>query len=128
MTGKYGLEVQGKNTIVDDARERDNVVGVFLDGATGANINDFEAGDNTVYGVWIRGGKGNQVNCFNTDDNTGTGVYIGCHDNDTVRDQMRGREVKFGESNPTDFSSEDNGDAGVVIDLFNQGSAYGFNY
>jgi hypothetical protein len=69
---KYGLEVQGKNTIVDGSEEAHNVVGVFLNGATGANINDFEADNNTVYGVWIKGGKGNQVNCFSSLSNTET--------------------------------------------------------
>ena len=54
---KYGLEVQGKNTTADDAEYNDNVVGVFLDGATGANITDFDADDNTVYGVWIRAAR-----------------------------------------------------------------------
>jgi hypothetical protein len=33
---KYGLEVQGKNTIVDALDEADNVVGVFLNGDQGS--------------------------------------------------------------------------------------------
>ncbi len=118
---KYGLEVQGKNTTADDAEYNDNVVGVFLDGATGANITDFDADDNTVYGVWIRGGKGNQVNDFDIEDNTGTGVYIGCHDNDSRGTKCAG--VKSSSENRIyDFTSEHNGDAGVVIDLGNEGN------
>jgi hypothetical protein len=118
---KYGLEVQGKNTITDNTDFKDNVVGVFLDGATGANIADSEADDNTVYGVWIRGGKGNQVDTFDTDDNTGTGIYIGCHDDDTRGSKCAG--VKSSSGNRIFYlESEDNGDAGVVIDIGNEGN------
>jgi hypothetical protein len=118
---KYGLEVQGKNTAMDDSGFEHNVVGVFLDGATGANINDFGAEDNSVYGVWIRGSKDNQVNCFNAQNNTGTGVYIGCHNNDTRG--TRCRRVKPSSGNRIyDFDSENNGDAGVVIDVGNKGN------
>ncbi len=118
---KYGLEVQGKNTIVDEGGYKDNVVGVFLDGATGANINDFLAVDNTVYGVWIRGGKGNQVNCFSAESNTKTGVYIGCHNDDTRGTTCAGAKPSSG-NRIYDFQSKDNGDAGVVIDVGNEGN------
>ena len=116
---KYGLEVQGKNTIVDDSDDADNVVGVFLSGATGANINAFEANNNTIYGVWIKGGKGNQVNSFSSIDNTETGVYIGCHDDDTRGTKCAGVPSSSG-NRIYDFRSGGNGDAGMVIDLGNQ--------
>ena len=119
---KYGLEVDGKNTISDWVNPRGNVVGVFLNGATGANINDFDADDNSVYGVWIRGGKGNQVNCASTDNNTGTGIYIGCHDDDTRGTKCAGVKPSSG-NQIYDFNSDDNGDAGVVIDVGNEGNA-----
>jgi len=118
---KYGLEVQGKNTIADDADYQDNVVGVFLNGATGANINDFEAPDNTVYGVWIRGGKDNQINCADFNGNTGTGLYIGCHDDDTRGTKCKGVKPSSG-NRIYDFTSDDNGDAGFVIDVGNEGN------
>jgi hypothetical protein len=118
---KYGLEVQGKNTIADDAEYEDNLVGVFLNGATGANINDFDAPDNTVYGVWIRGGKDNQINCAGFDDNLGTGLYIGCHDDDTRGTKCKGVKPSSG-NRIYDFNSDDNGDAGVVIDVGNGGT------
>jgi hypothetical protein len=118
---KYGLEVQGKNTISDWVNPNGNVVGIFLDGATGANINDFSADDNSVYGVWIRGGKGNQINCFGSRNNTGTGVYIGCHNDDTRGTGCRGVKPSSG-NRIYDFNSEDNGDAGVVIDVGNKGN------
>lgn len=118
---KYGLEVQGKNTIVDDATYDDNVVGVFLDGATGANINDFGAEDNTVYGVWIRSGKDNQVNDFHAINNTGTGIYIGCHDDDTRGTTCKGVKASSG-NRVFDFTSSTNGDAGIVIDLGDGGN------
>jgi hypothetical protein len=118
---KYGLEVQGKNTISDNTDFKDNVVGVFLDGATGANIADSGASDNTVYGVWIRGGKGNQVDTFDSDNNTGTGVYIGCHDDDTRGSTCKG--VKPSSGNRIYYLEADhNGDAGVVIDIGNEGN------
>src|ERR1035437_24991 len=118
---KYGLEVQGKNTISDYFNPHGNVVGIFLDGATGANINDFAAEDNSVYGVWIRGGKGNQINCFNSNNNTGTGLYIGCHNDDPRGTRCRGVKPSSG-NRIYDFESESNGDAGVVIDVGNQGN------
>jgi hypothetical protein len=118
---KYGFEVQGKNTISDNTDFKDNVVGVFLDGATGANIADSGAEDNKVYGVWIRGGKGNQVDAFDTENNTGTGVYIGCHDDDSRGTKCAG--VKSSSGNRIyDLESEHNGDAGVVIDIGNEGN------
>ena len=106
MTGSTGSRCRAKTRPADDGAEyNDNVVGVFLDGATGANITDFDADDNTVYGVWIRGGKGNQVNDFDIEDNTGTGVYIGCHDNDTRGTKCAG--VKSSSENRIyDFTSE----------------------
>jgi hypothetical protein len=118
---KYGLEVDGKNTTSDFVNSHGNVVGVFLNGATGANINDFDADDNSVYGVWIRGGKGNQFNCAETDNNTGTGVYVGCHNDDTRGSTCKGVKPSSG-NRLYDFSSNDNGDAGVVIDVGNEGN------
>ena len=114
--------MDGKNTISDWVNSNGNVVGVFLNGATGANINDFNAEDNSVYGVWIRGGKGNQVNCASTDNNTGTGIYIGCHDDDTRGTKCAGVKPSSG-NQIYDFNSDDNGDAGVVIDVGNEGNA-----
>ncbi len=119
---KYGLEVQGKNTISDWIEPTGNVVGIFLDGATGANINDFGADSNTVYGVWIRGGKGNQVNAFSAGSNTKTGVYIGCHADDTRGTTCAGVKPSSG-NRIYDFNAESNGDAGIVIDLGNEGNA-----
>ncbi|HEY9158464.1 right-handed parallel beta-helix repeat-containing protein [Candidatus Binatus sp.] len=118
---KYGLEVQGKNTISDWVEPDGNVVGIFLNGATGANINNFDAIDNSVYGVWIQGGKGNQVNAFASGSNTGTGVYIGCHDDDTHGTKCAGVKPSSG-NRIYDFNAESNGDAGIVIDLGNEGN------
>ena len=118
---KYGLEVQGKNTISDWVEPDGNVVGIFLDGATGANINNFDTIDNSVYGVWIQGGKGNQVNAFGADSNTGTGVYVGCHDDDTHGTKCKGVKPSSG-NRIYNFYSETNGDAGIVIDLGNEGN------
>ena len=97
------------------------MVGVFLNGATGANINDFDADDNSVYGVWIRSGKGNQVNCFGSRNNTKTGVYIGCHADDTRGTTCAGVKPSSG-NRIYDFSPQDNGDAGIVIDVGNGGN------
>lgn len=118
---KYGLEVRGKNTISDYVEPRDNVVRVFLDGATGANVSDFSSDDNSVYGVWIESGKNNQVNSFGAEDNTGTGVYIGCHDDDTRGTTCKGVKPSSG-NRIYDFDSEENGNAGVVIDLGSGGN------
>jgi hypothetical protein len=118
---KYGLEVDGKNTVSDWVNVHGNVVGVFLNGATGANINDFDADDNSVYGVWIRSGKGNQVNCFSSRNNTKTGVYIGCHNDDTRGTTCPGVKPSSG-NRIYDFSPQDNGDAGIVIDVGNGGN------
>lgn len=118
---KYGLEVQGKNTISDWLEPSFNVVGIFLNGATGANINDFSINHNSVYGVWIRSGKGNQVNCFGSGSNTGTGVYIGCHADNTRGTTCPGVKPSSG-NRIYDFNSTNNGDAGVVIDVGNGGN------
>ena len=119
---KYGLEVDGKNTVSDWVNSHGNVVGVFLNGATGASIDDFSSNDNSVYGLWIRGGKGNSVEDFETNDNTGTGVYVGCHADDTRGTTCPGVKPSSG-NRIYDFSSEDNGDAGVVIDVGDEGNA-----
>ncbi|MGA6970300.1 MAG: hypothetical protein WBY93_01610 [Candidatus Binatus sp.] len=116
---KYGLEVQGKNTISDDVFTSVNVVGVFLFKAAGANINDFELGGNSVYGIWIKGGKNNQVNCANTGGNE-TGVYIGCHGDDTRGTSCGSGSATSSGNRIYDFGSNDNSDAGIVIDVGNQ--------
>jgi hypothetical protein len=115
---KYGLEVDGKNTISDFVNSSANVVGIFLNGATGANINDFNSRNNTVYGAWIRGGKGNQLNCSNTNNNTKTGTYIGCHADNTRGTACKGVKPSSG-NRIYDHSSQNNGDAGIVIDVGN---------
>lgn len=115
---KYGLHVQGTNAASDYLYPWGNLVGVFIDGATGANINDFETGDNWVYGVWIRNGQGNQVNAFSTSYNGGTGVYIGCQDDDTRGTRCPGGTSSSG-NRIYDCGSEYNSDAGVVIDVGN---------
>ena len=118
---KYGLQLQGKNTIVGNVGSGNNVVGVFLDGATGANINEAFAVSNTVYGVWIRGGKANQINSGISESNTGTGLYIGCHDDDTRGTACKGVMPSSG-NRIYELMSQSNGDAGVVIDLGNKGN------
>jgi len=118
---KYGLEVDGKNTISVWVNSKGNVVGIFLNGATGANINDFNSNNNTVYGVWIRGGKGNQVNCSDTSNNTTTGLYIGCHADNTRGTPCPGVKPSSG-NRIYDHSTDSNGDAGIVIDVGNNGN------
>ena len=115
---KYGLEVEGSNTIADEVSPDANLVGIFLLKATGANINDLGLENNSVYGIWIKGGKNNQVNCAYSEVNE-TGVYIGCHDDDT-------RGTTCGKGSPTssgnriyDLGSYENFDAGIVIDVGN---------
>ena len=117
---KYGLQVQGKNTISDGGAFDNNVVGVFLDSATGATIINFQSNNNTVYGVWVRGGKDNQINSANTEDNT-TGLYIGCHDDDTRGTKCKGVTPSSG-NRFYNFNSDTNSDAGVVIDFGNEGN------
>ena len=117
---KYGLQVQGKNTISNGGTYNDNVMGVFLDGATGATISNLKAEDNTVYGVWVRGGKDNQINDADTEDNT-TGLYIGCHDDDTRGTTCKGVKPSSG-NRVYNSGSTNNGDAGVVVDLGDEGN------
>ena len=76
---RYGLRSAGTNVISDDFQYNNNTVGVFLNGATNNNINDFSANSNTVYGVWIKNGSTkNQIDCAEARNNGIAGTYVGC--------------------------------------------------
>ena len=118
---KYGLLLQGKNTIVGNVGYANDVGASSSTAPAGTNINEVDAFNNTVYGVWIRGSKDNQINSGQSISNTGTGLYIGCHDDDTRGTTCKGVKPSSG-NRIYDFNAQSNGDAGVVIDLGNKGN------
>jgi hypothetical protein len=120
-----GMEIDASNVITDWVQTRNNTqAGTFLNNTRNVNVNDFSISGNSIYGVWIREGSNNQINCSNTDGNGKIGLYVGCHDDATHGTKCKG----FGPSKNNrlfDHSTDNNGDAGIVIDLGNTGNVIG---
>jgi hypothetical protein len=120
-----GMEIDASSVITDWVQTQNNgQAGTFLNNTKNVNVNDFNTMNNATYGVWIREGSNNQINCSNTNFNGKIGLYVGCHTDGTHGTTCKG----FGPSKNNrlfDHSTNDNGDAGIVIDLGNTGNVVG---
>jgi hypothetical protein len=120
-----GMEIDASNVITDWVQTQNNgQAGTFLNNTKNVNVNDFNTQNNSTYGVWIREGSNNQINCSNTNFNGKIGLYVGCHTDGTHGTTCKG----FGPSKNNrlfDHSTDNNGDAGIVIDLGNTGNVVG---
>ena len=120
-----GMEIDASNVITDWVQTQfDGQAGTFLNNTKNVNVNDFTTSHNLTYGVWIREGSHNQINCSNTNFNGKIGLYVGCHMDATHGTKCKG----FGPSKNNrlfDHSTDNNGDAGIVIDIGNTGNVIG---